>query len=204
MTTNEQEKPRVGRPRSARAHQAILAATLQLVAEEGIQGASIEAIATRAGVGKTTIYRRWASKEALILAALREFFTEPHLIDTGNLRADLITGLKETIRLRLSDTLFEALLYRLFGEIKAHPEFLQVLYEQVFAPDLQQMSQFIARAQARGELNPNLDPLFILSLVGGSLMYHVLFSSFLPTHQPLADLPERIVDAILHGIKAHV
>src|SRR5215212_2222443 len=143
MTTTDPEKPRVGRPRSAQAHQAILEATLELVAKEGIQGASMEAIAARAGVGKTTIYRRWASKEALILAALREFFTEPHLIDTGNLRADLVTGLKETIRLRLSDPLFEALLYRLFGEIKAHPEFLRVLHEQVLAPDLHQMTQFI-------------------------------------------------------------
>ena len=70
MTVPEQEEREdlTGRPRSAQSHWAILDATLELVAEEGIQGASIEGIAARAGVGKTTIYRRWPSKEASILS----------------------------------------------------------------------------------------------------------------------------------------
>src|ERR1043165_4470484 len=70
-----------GRPRSERAARAIIDATLDLLAEEGgVTGVSIEAVAARAGVGKTTIYRRWPNKEALIidaLAALKEPFPTP-------------------------------------------------------------------------------------------------------------------------------
>src|SRR5437764_14075432 len=70
-----------GRPRSERADKAIVDATLDLLAEEGgVTGVSIEAVAARAGVGKTTIYRRWPNKEALIidaLAALKEPFPVP-------------------------------------------------------------------------------------------------------------------------------
>ena len=62
-----------GRPRSERAARAIIDATIDLLAEEGgVAGVSIEAVAARAGVGKTTIYRRWPNKEALIIDALAE------------------------------------------------------------------------------------------------------------------------------------
>src|SRR5258708_35021930 len=70
--TTEHRVPRPpGRPRSERAEQAIIEATLDLLIEEsGVAGVTIEAVASRAGVGKTTIYRRWANKEALIVDAL--------------------------------------------------------------------------------------------------------------------------------------
>jgi len=62
-------RPRPGRPRSEQAEQAIIEATLDLFAEQGFEGACVEAIAARAGVGKATIYRRWPNKEELLLAA---------------------------------------------------------------------------------------------------------------------------------------
>ena len=61
-----------GRPRSAQAHRAILDATIELFVESGYEGLSIEGVAARAGVGKTTIYRRWSSKEDLIVDAIGE------------------------------------------------------------------------------------------------------------------------------------
>ena len=61
---------RPGRPRSERAEQAIIEATLELFAEKGAEGLCVEEVAARAGVGKATVYRRWHSKEDLLLAAL--------------------------------------------------------------------------------------------------------------------------------------
>ncbi len=80
---------RRGRPRDAGADEAILSATVDALAEGGISGLSMDEIARRAGVGKATIYRRWASKEALVLDALG---TKPLLPtpDTGSLRNDLL------------------------------------------------------------------------------------------------------------------
>ena len=66
-----------GRPRSEEADQAILGATIMLLAEHGVYGLSIEAVAAEAGVGKTTIYRRWQTKEDLVVAALARMRPRP-------------------------------------------------------------------------------------------------------------------------------
>src|SRR5487761_158291 len=81
-----------GRPRSARAHEAILKAAAGLLLERGLDAVSMDAVAARAGVSKATIYRWWPTKESLALDAL---YTEwnavaPDLADTGSLRGDLI------------------------------------------------------------------------------------------------------------------
>lgn len=80
-----------GRPRSAAAHQAILDAAIDILAESGIEALTVEGIASRAGVGKTTIYRRWPNKELLLVEAVSNIVTadEP-LPDNGSIREDLI------------------------------------------------------------------------------------------------------------------
>src|SRR6185437_24526 len=100
MTDIELRKP--GRPRSAEADQAILRATLELLAQDGIQGMSLEGVAARAGVSKTTIYRRWANKDALILDALRQSKPPALTFDTGNFRADIEHYLR-SLRALLAD-----------------------------------------------------------------------------------------------------
>src|SRR5215218_6421514 len=80
---------RRGRPRRVDADGAILDATLELLNEVGVAGLSMDLLAQRAGVGKATIYRRWESKEAVILHALRTSDTPIAVPDEGSLRADL-------------------------------------------------------------------------------------------------------------------
>src|SRR5580704_15116573 len=76
-----------GRPRSQEADRAIMAATVELLAAKGLAGMSIEEVASRAGVGKATIYRRWSSKGLLALDAFVSSFREQQpLPDTGTLR----------------------------------------------------------------------------------------------------------------------
>ena len=90
MITDEQERRKAGRPRSIEAHQAVLDTTLSLLSTQGFETMSIEEVAVRAGVGKTTIYRWWDSKEALALEALQRLYVRHPIIDTGDLRHDLI------------------------------------------------------------------------------------------------------------------
>jgi len=209
MTIQAQEKTHgargVGRPRSAASHQAILDAAFELVAELGVQGASIEAIAARAGVGKTTIYRRWPSKEALVADALGQLHLQIQLPDTGSLRADLVALLTELLQHLRQETvhpLFARMLLRVIGESQTHPEFLQILYNRVYAPRLALMGRLIQRAQARGELRPNLDPMFMGSLIAGPVLFHLLAAQIVPSpyFQSWDDLPERVVDAVLRGV----
>src|SRR4051794_19918116 len=87
--TDAAAKRRPGRPRSAAAEQAILGATLGLAAEMGLTRMTIEGVAARAGVGKATIYRRWASKEELFARAVRSLAADMELPpDRGSFRAD--------------------------------------------------------------------------------------------------------------------
>ena len=79
----------MSRPRSAESHAAILQAALELVVEDGLRGTTIEGIAARAGVGKTTIYRRWRTKEELFMEALQAIAFALPDPDTGSLRGDM-------------------------------------------------------------------------------------------------------------------
>src|SRR6185369_5706315 len=83
------DAPRRGRPRATDRSPAILAATIELVDESGYDRLRIQDVATRAGVGLATIYRRWPTKQALFVEALRAKSVD--LPDTGDVRADLIT-----------------------------------------------------------------------------------------------------------------
>src|SRR5215813_5694379 len=80
---------RTGRPRSAAADAAILAATRQALVELGWSKLTLGDVATRAGVAKTTLYRRWAGKNELVVDAVAALFDELELPDRGSLRADV-------------------------------------------------------------------------------------------------------------------
>jgi len=200
MNEPEQTSRKAGRPRSAQSHQAILEATLALFAEEGLQGLSIEAIAERARVGKTTIYRRWSSKEDVIKDALNLFRADNPIPDTGNIRNDLLYIAKESRELFNHNPLMAKLTTKLIAEIKTKPEIYRAFYEKLVAPRIQQFCQMVERAQERGELRPDLDATFMLYLIFSSLVYGNLFTELIdPDAQQVYD-PEAAVDALLRGI----
>lgn len=200
MTTKKEElgASKGGRPRSAQSQQAILDATLTLLATEGFEAMSIEAIAARAGVGKKTIYRWWTSKEALVIDAIKNMQQAKNpVIDTGSLRDDLIALFRNTFQV-WSRPDARRLLLELVGLMTTHPEVFQTYYDQVLAPRLQQATQVIQQAQAQREVRQDLDAIEIVSLLAGPIWYHLLFDAK-STH-PAPPLPERLVDAILQGI----
>src|ERR1700710_2802836 len=95
---------RAGRPRDPSRDEAIVAATLAIFAEEGYAGVTIEGVAARAGVGKATVYRRWVSKEQLVVDAVKlGCHLTDHLPDTGDVRADLASMLHGLIDKLRSD-----------------------------------------------------------------------------------------------------
>lgn len=189
-----------GRPRSAQANQAILRAALEELAEVGFEALSIEAVAARAGVGKTTIYRRWPSKTELTVEAVSLIHTEVPVIDTGNFRDDLLAILRGAFQLRT--TLVEQLLLKVMGEVKTHPEVFQVFMARHVTPRFQAIIQMIERAKARGELRQDIDPALVVDLAAGPFFFQILFAHIAPTPAPSPDLAEQLVDAILHGIAA--
>src|SRR6185369_5483706 len=100
--TDVQARP--GRPRSADVDRAIIGATLDLLVDEGYNALTVEAVAARAGVGKTTVYRRWANKDELIADALSSVNDELMPMPTeGTVRERLVMVL-EHVRLRVPET----------------------------------------------------------------------------------------------------
>lgn len=165
-----------GRPRSAAADRAILQATLDLLGEVGYAAMSIEAIAARAGVGKATIYRRYASKEELVADAIESRFGEEEepIPDTGSLWEDLELVIKEIVETMLSD-LGRQTMALIVSTASSSPQFAQIYYTKYIAPHRDEFVTLFDRARARGEITHSVDAGFFLDLVGSSIFYALVF-----------------------------
>jgi AcrR family transcriptional regulator len=205
MTTTsepEQGQRKPGRPRSAQAHKAILEATLELLAQEGFQGLSIEDIAARAGVGKTTIYRRWSSKDELVIDAIHEVQVDLSTVDTGNFRNDLVILFKNAYKGLMTHPLLPQLVLRLISEFQANPEIFQVFLKQLLFPRIQRFMYMIEQAQARGEIRRDIDWTLALELIAGPIFFHLLITHYLDPSMSSSDdkWVEQMIDAVMHGI----
>lgn len=205
MTTTsepEQGQRKPGRPRSAQAHKAILDATLELLAQEGFQGLSIEDIAARAGVGKTTIYRRWSSKDELVIDAIHEIQVDLTTVDTGNFRNDLVILFKAANQGIMTHPLLPQLVLRLISEFQANTEIFQVFLTQLLIPRIQRFMYMVEQAQARGEIRRDIDWTLALELITGPIFIHLLISHYLAPSMSSSDDKwiEQMIDAVMDGI----
>ncbi|MEV6973323.1 TetR/AcrR family transcriptional regulator [Kitasatospora sp. NPDC093806] len=189
--------PRRGRPRSEAAEQAIFAAVEELMAAgAGLAELTIEGIATAAGVGKATIYRRWSNKEALLVDMVSRL-EEPLPAPTGTFRGDLIAmieymrqrGLAKRSRWVLKAALFQ---------VHSSPELHAAYRERVIVPRRQAARELIRRGVAEGELRGDLDE----EILGDLLIGPILTRSILWDGSDLDDprLPVTMVDALLQGL----
>lgn len=161
-----------GRPRSEEAHRAILDATLELLAEVGFSAMTVEGVASRAQVGKATIYRRWPSKLPLVVEAFGQLpgFEE---VDTGSLAEDL----KKMIRAYLqafNASPLSAILPSLAGERAHNPE-LAELFEPVSKGRRQPLVRAFERAVDRSEVPAELDVELAADLVVGPIAVALFF-----------------------------
>ncbi len=188
---------RRGRPRSQEADQAILAAATQLLAERGLAGMSIEEVAARAGVAKTTIYRRWPSRGALALDAfLAEFQGQQPSPDTGTLRGDLLGALRAWIR-SVTRTSAGPILAGLIAETQRDPELARAWRERVVETLRDQHKVLLNRAVERGEIAAATDQDVVLDLLFGAAYHRLLHG-----HRPLTDkFARQVVDMIIDGIE---
>ena len=184
-------------PRVERSRQAILDATLQLLARDGDVGSlTVEAVAARSGVAKTTIYRRWRDKWELALDAVMidmlPRLDEP--VDIGDTRKELLTFINSVVKMLATPPYGQAM-QALVSQIATDPDLARVYREQVVEPRHAELTPVIKRGIARGDLRPDTDVRLIHELLVGPIFYRLLFSG-----APLdRNLGRRIVDAILAG-----
>jgi AcrR family transcriptional regulator len=191
-------KKRSGRPRSAQIDGAVLEATGKLLAERGYTATSIETIARRAGVGKATIYRRWRSKEELVVELLSHVAAgvEP-VPDLDDTRAELLRLVSEAID-QLMSTPTGGIIQGLASELSRNPTLSRLVRERVISLRRGEVGAVLERGIARGELRADTDAEIAHELLIGPAYYHLLLGG----KKLDAQFAGRIVDAFLRGAAA--
>jgi AcrR family transcriptional regulator len=182
--------------RSARTEAAILAATRELLADGGVRELTVEAVAARAGVAKTTIYRRWRGKDELALAVLIDMVEQVVATpDFGDTRRELIAFVNAAVTI-LSSTPMGRVIQGLVSELPCNPELARAFREQVVAMRMAEVKRLIDRGIERGDLRPDIDYELAHELLFGPVYYRLLLSG-----APLdGQVAERIVDGIMPAL----
>jgi AcrR family transcriptional regulator len=172
-----------GRPRSAEADAAILAATRAALVELGWSKLTLGDVATRAGVAKTTLYRRWAGKNELVVDAVAELFDELTLPDRGTLAAD-VEGVVLQFAALLARPEARNGLMAVIAEATRDEALRVRIRESIVRRQKRLVVEGRARAQQRGELPPETDPGeaartvdLIFDVVAGAVVHRTLVSA---------------------------
>jgi AcrR family transcriptional regulator len=180
--------------RSARAHAAILTATTDLLAESGYGALTIEGVAARAGVGKTTVYRWWPAKGALVIEAVSLALPMPAQPDTGDLRQDLLIAVRRAVH-TIVGTWVGAVIPALAADVMSDPRLAEQFRNQIIRPRRSAVVEILLRAADRGELPPDVDTDLLLDVYAGAVFYRTLISG-----EPVTDLlADQLVDLLLEG-----
>jgi AcrR family transcriptional regulator len=171
--TNTDNK-RSGRPRSIQSHQAMLQSTLELLAEVGFDRLSIDAIAARAGVGKTTIYRRYASKEELVADAIESVREEIVIPNTGNLSDDIAALIQNAAQITLTP-LGRQTVAMIISSAASNSQFAQIYWTKYLQPRRQTFAIVIDRAKARTEVPDDLDADLVFDTMSAIMLYALIF-----------------------------
>ncbi|TVT52479.1 TetR/AcrR family transcriptional regulator [Amycolatopsis rhizosphaerae] len=177
--------------------EAILGATVALLAEVGYDRMTMDAVAARARASKATIYRRWPGKAELVVAAVRRRSGSPPVAppDTGTLRGDLLAVLN-SMRATLGGQ-DAALLFGLLLAMRRDPELARTVRGQVIDDKGVAFGEVLRRAAARGDLPPGLDGVAFVE-IGSAMLFHRLFVTGEPLDEPfLAHLTDDILLPLL-------
>ncbi len=192
------ERKGAGRPRNAKADEAILQAVLDLLSEGmSVDALSMDAVAAKAGVGKATIYRRWPNKVALLSDAIAAMKGPIPELAGESVRDDLLTLITSN-RLRTMKAYGRATAC-IFPELVRSPE-MQAVHNSVTKPRRDVFRAILQRGIAAGELRADLDvDMTILLLTAPSMAQNMV--RFNPD-VPEEGFPEALVDAVLRGASA--
>jgi AcrR family transcriptional regulator len=186
-----------GRPRSKRAHQAILQAANELLESEGFAAVTVEAIAERAGVSKATVYRWWPNRAAVVMDGFLSIVSSevpfPH---TGHAREDIrihMRRLAEAFGGKMGRTVAA-----LIAEGQSDPELAEALRSRWLSVRRTEAKEILELGIERGELREDLDPEVAVDILYGPIYYRMLVG-----HAPLEeDFANALADHAFAGFTA--
>ena len=167
----------------------ILDAVIACVTEEGLARMSVADIAERAHASKATLYRRFGSREGLILAAFaRQARTGWVPADTGNLRDDLVFC---ATKMAQHMTHMGSTMVELGAEMRHNPDLARMMRQEFLLGLNELIEPSFARARARGEISEGVDTTLIWEAVKAAMLYRIVFLG-----EPVGELPELLIDRI--------
>ncbi|MFM9607471.1 MULTISPECIES: TetR/AcrR family transcriptional regulator [Streptomyces] len=181
-----------GRKKDPQIDRAVLSATLALLEETGYAAITISQVAARVGVYRPAIYRRWPSKQHLVAEAVASALGQEPTPDTGDLRADLLTGVG-TLGDAFTSTSLSRVLPALVADLAGHPELRREFLDSVFQPRRASTARRLRTAAERGDIRADFDMEFVLDALAAPLYYRALFG-----HGPVTpDVTGQSVDLVL-------
>jgi len=191
MTAAPPNRP--GRPRDTRRDEEILSAVLRLLDDTSYSELTIAAIARDAGVGKPTLYLRWPSKAAVVADAVVRVLSADPFPDLGDVRSDLVAGLREIIH-RFATTVAGHVLPGLVADLHDDPALLAAFDERYFQPRRRSVRAALQRGVERGELAADIDHDLAVDMLVGPVYYGLLARG----HE-VALSPDDLVAAVLRA-----
>lgn len=195
MTSNTRPP---GRPRDAGIDEEIVRSLFDLVDQVGLSGATIEAIAERAGVSKATIYRRWSSKEELVVDAVAGLVGDVVTSEGEGIREILLHSIGR-LKSYMSESTAGAILPWMIGEVALGSDIGRRYVDAVIKPGREALAGHMSQAVERGELRVDLDIEVAADMLLGPLIVTKLLGSYRP---PREDWVEKFIDALLDGWRA--
>lgn len=182
-----------GRPRDPRVDAAIVDATLRVLADGGYSALTMEAVAARAGVGKATLYRRYAGKEQLVVDAVATLSEPAEVVRGASVRDELVARL-EAVRRTSGSSLAGKIFPRLVSASADSPELMEGYRRQVLAPRRAAFTAALRRGTAEGLVRDDVDLDYAVDLLLGPMAYRTLLRT---DPLPGPELAARIVDDVL-------
>jgi AcrR family transcriptional regulator len=181
--------------RVRRSRDRILGAALDLLGESGVSGFTIDEVANRSGVAKTTIYRHWPSREELVLEAASRISAAVEVPDTGSVRGDL-TALLDNLGGLLTTARWASVVPSIVDVAERDPEFAAV-HGTIQRGHAAPLREVLVRAVGRGELPASIDPAHLISALIGPLYYRRWFSRELIDQQFVRQLVGDVIGGLL-------
>ncbi|HEX4808360.1 MAG TPA: TetR/AcrR family transcriptional regulator [Bryobacteraceae bacterium] len=177
-TTKQRARSNVpGRRRDPAVDDAILKAAVELFIEHGIEGANFEQISKRTGISRATIYRRWRSKEELLVSALRRTKRPEGLSPEALERmspSELVAVVREAITNSLTQPGARELFARLIGSMPTHPELMTIYREEFVDPMWRAISACVKKARTSGAFPRAPDERLLRDLLSGATLHRAL------------------------------
>jgi AcrR family transcriptional regulator len=190
LTTPEELRRPPGRPRNEDADRHIIAAALRLLAEQGYDRTSMEAVAAEADVTRATVYRRWPSKPELVCAALSAYPDDAYAAEPDDVRGFLVNMLS-AFRDGVQACDGVAICSSLYLNRHEHPEMLEEFRRTIVEPRMERMASVLEAAIASGGVREGIDVEMVVCMLFGAGIQRMLTGHSLPS-----EWPERAVDAV--------